>query len=128
MSSTVEDLLMSAEYILSHGNNRVMLCERGIRTFERATRNTFDVNAIPVLKALTHLPVVADPSHGTGYWEYVEAIARSAVAAGADGLIVEVHAEPDKAVSDGRQSLKPERFKAMMEQVRRVAGALDRTA
>jgi 3-deoxy-7-phosphoheptulonate synthase len=128
MSSTVEDLLMSAEYILSHGNNRVMLCERGIRTFERATRNTFDVNAIPVLKALTHLPVVADPSHGTGYWEYVEAIARSAVAAGADGLIVEVHAEPDKAVSDGRQSLKPERFKSMMEQIKRVAGALDRTA
>jgi 3-deoxy-7-phosphoheptulonate synthase len=128
MSSTVEDLLMSAEYILSHGNTRVMLCERGIRTFERATRNTFDVNAIPVLKALTHLPVIADPSHAVGLWEYVEPIARSAVAAGADGLIVEVHPEPDKAISDGRQSLKPERFQAMMEQVRRVAEAVGRTA
>jgi 3-deoxy-7-phosphoheptulonate synthase len=128
MSSTVEDLLMSAEYILSHGNTRVMLCERGIRTFERATRNTFDVNAIPVLKALTHLPVIADPSHAVGLWEYVEPIARSAVAAGADGLIVEVHPEPDKAISDGRQSLKPERFQAMMAQVRRVAEAVERTA
>ena len=128
MSATVEDLLMSAEYILSHGNNRVMLCERGIRTFEKATRNTFDINAIPVLKALTHLPVVADPSHGTGYWEYVESIARAAVAAGADGLIVEVHPEPDKAVSDGRQSLKPDRFKSMMDQVRRIAEAVGRTA
>jgi 3-deoxy-7-phosphoheptulonate synthase len=128
MSATVEDLLMSAEYILSHGNNRVMLCERGIRTFEKATRNTFDVNAIPVLKALTHLPVVADPSHGTGYWEYVEAISRSAVAAGADGLIVEVHPQPDQAISDGRQSLKPDRFKSMMDQVRRIAEAVGRTA
>jgi 3-deoxy-7-phosphoheptulonate synthase len=128
MSSTVEDLLMSAEYILSHGNTRVMLCERGIRTFERATRNTFDVNAIPVLKAMTHLPVVADPSHGTGYSEYVEPIARAAVAAGADGLIVEVHLEPDKAVSDGRQSLKADQFKAMVEQVQRVAIAVGRTA
>lgn len=128
MSSTVEDLLMSAEYILSHGNTRVMLCERGIRTFERATRNTFDVNAIPVLKALTHLPVIADPSHAVGLWEYVEPIARGAVAAGADGLIVEVHPEPDKAISDGRQSLKPDRFTSMMDQVRRVAEAVDRTA
>ena len=128
MSSTVEDLLMSAEYILSHGNTRVMICERGIRTFEKATRNTFDVNAIPVLKALTHLPVVADPSHAVGLWEYVEPIARSAIAAGADGLIVEVHPEPDKAISDGRQSLKPDRFKSMMEQVRRVAEAVGRTA
>ncbi|MBZ0279161.1 MAG: 3-deoxy-7-phosphoheptulonate synthase [Anaerolineae bacterium] len=128
MSSTVEDLLMSAEYVLSHGNNRVMLCERGIRTFEKATRNTFDVNAIPVLKNLTHLPVIADPSHAVGLWEYVEAIARSAVAAGADGLIVEVHPEPDKAISDGRQSLKPERFKAMVQQVQRIAEAVGRTA
>ncbi len=128
MSSTVEDLLMSAEYVLAQGNKRVMLCERGIRTFEKATRNTFDVNAIPVLKAATHLPVIADPSHAVGLWEYVEPIARGAIAAGADGLIVEVHAEPDKAMSDGRQSLKPERFKAMMEQVRRVAEAVGRTA
>ena len=128
MSSTVEDLLMSAEYVLSHGNNRVMLCERGIRTFEKATRNTFDVNAIPVLKAMTHLPVIADPSHGTGYWEYVEAIGRAAVAAGADGLIVEVHQCPEQAYSDGRQSLKPERFRAMVQQIRRIAEAVGRTA
>ncbi len=128
MASTIEDLLMSAEYVLAHGNTRVMLCERGIRTFETATRNTFDVNAIPVLKHLTHLPVVADPSHAVGKWEYVEAIARSAVAAGADGLIVEVHMQPDQALSDGRQSLKPDRFKVMMEQVCRVAEAVGRTA
>lgn len=128
MSSTVEDLLMSAEYVLSHGNGRVILCERGIRTFERATRNTFDVNAIPVLKAMTHLPVIADPSHAVGLWEYVEPIARSAIAAGADGLIVEVHPQPDKAYSDGRQSLKPERFKAMVEQVKRIANAVGRSA
>ncbi|MFO7321483.1 MAG: 3-deoxy-7-phosphoheptulonate synthase [Chloroflexota bacterium] len=128
MASTMEDLLMSAEYILSHGNNRVILCERGIRTFEKYTRNTFDVNAIPVLKARTHLPVIADPSHAVGYWEYVEAIARSAIAAGADGLIVEVHPEPDKALSDGRQSLTYKRFRSMMEQVARVAQAVGRTA
>jgi 3-deoxy-7-phosphoheptulonate synthase len=128
MSSTVEDLLMSAEYVLSNGNKRVMLCERGIRTFERATRNTFDVNAIPVLKALTHLPVLADPSHAVGLWDYVESIARAAVAAGADGLIVEVHSKPEEAVSDGRQSLKPDRFKAMVDQVKRVANAVGRTA
>jgi 3-deoxy-7-phosphoheptulonate synthase len=126
MSSTVEDLLMAAEYVLSHGNGRVMLCERGIRTFEKATRNTFDINAIPVLKQITHLPVIADPSHGTGKWEYVEAIARASVAAGADGLIIEVHLKPDEAVSDGRQSLTPERFKAMTDQVRRVAEAVGR--
>ena len=128
MASTVKDLLMAAEYILSHGNTRVMLCERGIRTFETATRNTFDANAIPVLKHLTHLPVVADPSHATGKWEYVESIARSAVAAGADGLIVEVHPTPETAVSDGRQSLVPDRFATMMAQVKRVAAAIDRTA
>jgi 3-deoxy-7-phosphoheptulonate synthase len=128
MACTIEDLLMAAEYVLSHGNNRLMLCERGIRTFEKATRNTFDVNAIPVLKALTHLPVVADPSHGTGYWEYVESISRAAVAAGADGLIVEVHMQPDQAMSDGRQSLTPKRFESLMKQVKRVAEAVDRTA
>lgn len=128
MSSTVEDLLMSAEYVLSHGNNRVMLCERGIRTFEKATRNTFDVNAIPVLKALTHLPVLADPSHGTGYSEYVIPIALAAVAAGADGIIVEVHPEPEKAYSDGRQSLRYDAFRSMVKQVQRIAGAVDRSA
>lgn len=127
LSSTMEELLMAAEYVMSHGNTRVMLCERGIRTFETYTRNTFDVNAIPVLKSLTHLPVIADPSHAVGKWEYVEAIARSAVAAGADGLIVEVHMQPEKALSDGRQSLNPEKFAAMVQQVRRIAEAVDRS-
>ncbi|MGB8646203.1 MAG: 3-deoxy-7-phosphoheptulonate synthase [Anaerolineae bacterium] len=125
--STIEELLMAAEYILSHGNHRVMLCERGIRTFETATRNTFDVNAIPVLKALTHLPVIADPSHGTGKWELVAPIARAAVAAGADGLIVEVHCDPEHALSDGVQSLKPARFSELVGQARAVAQAVGRT-
>ncbi len=127
MMSTIEELIMAAEYILSHGNTRVMLCERGIRTYETATRNTFDVNAIPVLKQLTHLPVIADPSHGTGRWDLVTPIARSAIAAGADGLIVEVHPNPAKAMSDGSQSLKPEKFAQMVTQVRRIAEAMDRT-
>jgi 3-deoxy-7-phosphoheptulonate synthase len=127
MSSTVEELLMSAEYILAQGNRKVMLCERGIRTFEKYTRNTFDVNAIPVLKARTHLPVIADPSHATGYWEFVEPIARSAIAAGADGLIIEVHPRPEEAMSDGRQSLTPKRFQAMMDSVKRIAEAVGRT-
>jgi 3-deoxy-7-phosphoheptulonate synthase len=128
MASTIEDLLMAAEYVLSHGNTRVMLCERGIRTFETATRNTADINAIPVLKQLTHLPVIFDPSHAVGKWEYVDAVARAGVAAGADGLIVEVHLKPDEAMSDGRQSLTPKHFKMMMAHVRRVAEAVDRTA
>ncbi|MCU0495866.1 MAG: 3-deoxy-7-phosphoheptulonate synthase [Anaerolineae bacterium] len=128
MSSTIEDLLMAAEYVLSHGNNRVILCERGIRTFETFTRNTFDLNAIPVLKHLTHLPVIADPSHAIGKSEYVEAIAKAAVASGADGLIVEVHLNPAQAMSDGRQSLTPQAFQQMMTQIRRVAQAVDRTA
>ncbi len=126
MMSTVEELLMAAEYILSTGNARVMLCERGIRTFETATRNTFDLNAIPVLKMLTHLPVVADPSHGTGKWELVAPVARGAVAAGADGVIVEVHAHPEEALSDGAQSLKPERFVALVNDLRHVAQAVGR--
>jgi 3-deoxy-7-phosphoheptulonate synthase len=126
MSATVEELLMAAEYILSHGNRRVALCERGIRTFETATRNTTDINAIPVLKSLTHLPVVIDPSHSTGYWSYVTAIARAGIAAGADGLIVEVHPHPDAALSDGGQSLKPERFAEMVRQVRAIAQAMGR--
>jgi 3-deoxy-7-phosphoheptulonate synthase len=128
MSSTIEDLLMAAEYILAHGNTRVMVCERGIRTFERYTRNTLDINAVPVLKQLSHLPVVVDPSHGVGYSEYVEPVARAAVAAGADGLIVEVHLNPSEAMSDGRQSLTPEAFGRMMANVRRIAEAVDRTA
>jgi 3-deoxy-7-phosphoheptulonate synthase len=126
MSSTIEELLMAAEYILSHGNMRVMLCERGIRTFETATRNTFDINAIPVLKELTHLPVIADPSHGTGKWEYVESVSMAAIAAGADGLILEVHQDPDVAMSDGRQSLKPERFAALVQKAAKLASVMDR--
>ncbi len=128
MSCTLEDLLMAAEYVLSHGNSRVILCERGIRTFETMTRNTFDLSAIPILKQLTHLPVVADPSHAVGKWEYVDAVARGAVAAGADGLLLEVHLQPERALSDGRQSLTPKRFHALMKNVRRVATAVDRQA
>jgi 3-deoxy-7-phosphoheptulonate synthase len=127
MMSTIEELIMAAEYILSHGNTRVMLCERGIRTFETATRNTFDLNAIPVLKSLTHLPVIADPSHGTGRWDLVTPIARGAIAAGADGLIVEVHPNPAKALSDGGQSLKPEKFAQLVIQARKIAEAMERT-
>jgi 3-deoxy-7-phosphoheptulonate synthase len=126
MSATAEELLMAAEYILSDGNRRVMLCERGIRTFETATRNTTDINAIPVLQAQTHLPVVLDPSHSTGKWEYVLPIARAAIAAGADGLIVEVHQRPEEAASDGAQSLKPEKFAQMVRQIRAVAEAVER--
>lgn len=128
LMATIEELLMAAEYILSHGNHRVMLCERGIRTYEPSTRNTFDINAIPVLKQLTHLPVIADPSHGTGRWDLVTPIARGAVAAGADGLIIEVHPTPEKALSDGGQSLKPEKFVQLVNQVRLVAEAVGRTA
>ena len=127
LMATVEELLMAAEYILSHGNRRVMLCERGIRTFETATRNTTDINAIPVLKSLTHLPVILDPSHSTGHWEYVTAVARAGIAAGADGLIVEVHAHPEEALSDGGQSLKPERFAELVRQVGAIAEAMGRS-
>ena len=126
MSATVEDLLMAAEYILAGGNERVMLCERGIRTFETATRNTTDINAIPVLKSLTHLPVVLDPSHSTGHYDYVTAVAKAAVAAGADGVIVEVHPDPAHALSDGRQSLTPENFATMVRKVKAVAEAVER--
>jgi 3-deoxy-7-phosphoheptulonate synthase len=127
MMSTIEELLMSAEYILSHGNYRVILCERGIRTFERATRFTFDLNAIPVIKQLSHLPVIADPSHGTGRWELVNPMSRAAVAAGADGLIIEVHPRPEEALSDGAQTLRPDNFAQLVKDVRRVAEAVDRT-
>ncbi len=126
LSATLEELLMSAEYILAGGNKQVMLCERGIRTFETATRYTTDINAIPVLKKLTHLPVLLDPSHATGHADYVSAIARAAIAAGADGLIVEVHPEPAKAVSDGKQSLKPEKFAEMVKQVKAIAEIIGR--
>jgi 3-deoxy-7-phosphoheptulonate synthase len=126
LSATIEELLMSAEYILSGGNKQVMLCERGIRTFETATRNTTDINAIPVLKNLTHLPVILDPSHATGNSDYVAAIARAAIAAGADGLIVEVHPDPAHALSDGKQSLRPEKFAEMVKQVGQIAQIMSR--
>ncbi len=127
MSATIQDLLMSAEYILSHGNYDVILCERGIRTFETATRFTLDLNAVPVLQKLTHLPVIVDPSHGTGYSEYVTAMARAGIAAGADGLMVEVHPKPEEALSDGVQSLTPERFEELIRQLKPVAEAVGRT-
>jgi len=126
LSATIEELLMSAEYILAGGNKQVMLCERGIRTFETSTRNTTDINAIPVLKNLTHLPVILDPSHATGHSDYVTAIARAAIAAGADGLIIEVHPDPAHAASDGKQSLKPETFVEMVKQVKAIAEAMGR--
>ena len=126
LSATIEELLMSAEYLLAGGNKQVILCERGIRTFETATRNTTDINAIPVLKNLTHLPVILDPSHATGHADYVAAIARAGIAAGADGLIVEVHPDPSKAASDGKQSLKPEKFVEMVRQVKAIAEVMGR--
>jgi 3-deoxy-7-phosphoheptulonate synthase len=126
MMSTIEELLMSAEYILSHGNQRVILCERGIRTFEKYTRNTLDINAVPLLKQLSHLPVVVDPSHGTGKWELVAAVSKAAVAAGADGLLIEVHPHPSKALSDGAQSLKPGSFARLMAELQAVAQAVGR--
>jgi len=124
---TIEELLMAAEYILSHGNDRVVLCERGIRTFESYTRNTLDISAVPLLKQLSHLPVIVDPSHATGKWELVGPVSRAAVAVGADGLIIEVHPHPEEALSDGAQSLKPARFAALMRSLRPVAEAVGRT-
>jgi len=127
MSATIEDLLMAAEYILRYGNNQVMLCERGIRTFDtKYTRNTFDVNAIPTLKELTHLPVIADPSHAIGVRRYVNQVTLAGVAAGGDGLIIEVHPDPDQAASDGAQSLTPSQFFELMSQVKTMARAVDR--
>ena len=127
MSMTIQEFLMSAEYIMSEGNQAVILCERGIRTFETATRNTLDLSAIPVLKEKTHLPVVIDPSHGTGNHHYVAPMCYAAVAAGADGLIVEVHPDPEHASSDGPQSLKPAKFQAMMDKLRLFAEVAERT-
>lgn len=127
LSSTIEEFLNAAEYILSHNNPRVILCERGIRTFETYTRNTVDINAIPVLKSLSHLPVMVDPSHGTGKREYVNAISRAAIAAGADGLIIEVHPKPEDALSDGAQSLRFDEFESLMTELRPVAEAVGRT-
>jgi 3-deoxy-7-phosphoheptulonate synthase len=126
MSATMEELLLSAEYILSGGNYDVILCERGIRTFETYTRNTFDIAAIPVIKKLSHLPMIGDPSHGTGRRDKVVPMARAAVAAGADGLIIEVHNDPDHALSDGAQSLDPPQFEQLMKELRMIAPAIGR--
>ncbi|HTG81737.1 MAG TPA: 3-deoxy-7-phosphoheptulonate synthase [Geobacteraceae bacterium] len=127
MSMTIQEFLMSAEYVMSEGNQGVILCERGIRTFETATRNTLDLSAIPVLKEKTHLPVIADPSHGTGNYHYVAPMAFASVAAGADGLMIEVHPDPEHASSDGPQSLKPKKFAAMMAKLRLIAEAAERS-
>jgi 3-deoxy-7-phosphoheptulonate synthase len=126
MSTTIQEWLLSAEYILSGGNPRVILCERGIRTFETATRFTLDLNAVPVIKKLSHLPVVVDPSHGTGHWDLVAPMAKGAIACGADGLIIEVHPRPEEALSDGPQSLKPAKFAQLMQELRSVALAVGR--
>ncbi|MDD5603691.1 MAG: 3-deoxy-7-phosphoheptulonate synthase [Eubacteriales bacterium] len=125
-SATIEEWLMAAEYIAAEGNSQIILCERGIRTFETATRNTLDLSAIPVVKELSHLPVIVDPSHATGSWKYVGSMSKAAVAAGADGLIIEVHIDPSAALSDGPQSLKPEKFIDVMNDIERVAEAVDR--
>jgi 3-deoxy-7-phosphoheptulonate synthase len=126
ISATIEEWLLSAEYVLSGGNTDVILCERGIRTFETATRNTFDISAIPVVKKLSHLPIIADPSHGAGRRDMVAPMARAAVAAGADGLIIEVHCEPDRALSDGAQSMYPAQFDRLMAELRIIAPAIGR--
>ena len=127
MMNTIKEFLMSAEYVLSEGNSNVILCERGIRTFETATRNTLDISCIPVLKKETHLPIIIDPSHATGHWEMVESMSRASIAAGADGLIIEVHPDPVKAFSDGPQSLKPSKFSKLMINLRPFAELMDRT-
>jgi 3-deoxy-7-phosphoheptulonate synthase len=126
LSATIQELLLSAEYLLAEGNRQVILCERGIRSFDQATRNLFDLSAVPVVHGLSHLPIVADPSHGTGHRDMVTPMARAAVAAGADGLLVEVHPSPDRALSDGAQSLFPEQFERLMKEVRLIAEAIGR--
>jgi 3-deoxy-7-phosphoheptulonate synthase len=126
MSATIEELLLSAEYIMAGGNYNVILCERGIRTFDTYMRNTMDIAAIPVIKQLSHLPVVADPSHGTGRRDKVTPMARAAVAAGADGLLIEVHPDPERALSDGAQSLYPDQFAQLMDDIRAIAPAVGR--
>jgi len=126
LSATIEEWLLSAEYVIAQGNPNVILCERGIRTFETATRNTMDLNAVAVAKRRTHLPVIADPSHGTGKWYLVAPLALASIAAGADGVILEVHPDPDRAKSDGGQSLNPENFAALMPRIAAVAEAVGR--
>lgn len=127
LSSTIEELLMSAEYVMSEGNHQVILCERGIRTFEKMTRNTLDLSAVPVLLRESHLPVFVDPSHGTGHWDLVAPMARASVAAGADGIMVEIHPKPEEALSDGPQALLPKTFEKMMREIKDVAKAVGRT-
>lgn len=127
ISSTVEEWLMAAEYIMLEGNEKVILCERGIRTYETATRNTLDISAIPLVKEFSHLPVIADPSHSSGSWKYVAPLSKAAVAAGADGLIIEVHSQPEKALCDGPQSLKPDTFSQMMDELKEIAKAVGRS-
>ncbi|MBN1265229.1 MAG: 3-deoxy-7-phosphoheptulonate synthase [Anaerolineales bacterium] len=127
MMATIEEWLMAAEYILANGNPHVVLCERGIRTFERATRNSTDISSIPVIKQASHLPIILDPSHSTGRHNYVAAVARAGIAAGADGLIIEVHPRPEEALSDGAQSLKPEKFARLVEETRAIAAAIGRS-
>jgi len=126
LANTIKELLMSAEYIASEGNLEIILCERGIRTYETETRNTLDLSAVPVLKKLTHLPVIVDPSHGTGRWDMVDPLAKAAVAVGADGLLIEVHSNPEKALCDGDQSLKPKKFAQLVKELRKVAKAIGR--
>jgi 3-deoxy-7-phosphoheptulonate synthase len=128
IAATIEELLLAAEYVMSGGNYEVILCERGIRTFETATRNTMDVSAIPVVKKLSHLPMVGDPSHGTGRRDMVLPLARAAVAAGADALLIEVHPDPEHALSDGAQTITPPQFAELMQQVRAIAAAVGRSA
>jgi len=127
IAATVEELLLSAEYILAGGNYDVILCERGIRTFETYTRNTMDISAIPVVKKLSHLPIVADPSQGTGRRDKVAPMARAALAAGADGVLIEVHPDPDRALSEGAQSVAPEQFEELMRQLKMIAAAVGRS-
>lgn len=127
LANTIEEWLMSAEYIMAGGNPNVILCERGIRTYETATRNTLDISAVAVVKKLTHLPIIIDPSHAAGRWEYIESLSKAAIAAGADGLIIEVHHEPENALSDGQQSLKPERFADLVKKLEKIAVAIDKT-
>jgi 3-deoxy-7-phosphoheptulonate synthase len=126
MSSTIKELLMSAEYVVAHGNPNVILCERGIRTFENATRNTLDISAVPVIKRNSHLPIIVDPSHAAGHTEFVIPLALAAVAAGADGIIVEVHPSPETAWCDGVQSLSLDMFDEMMDKIRLLADAMGR--
>ena len=126
ISATISEWLNAAEYIMSAGNDNVMLCERGIRTYETYTRNTLDLSAVVALKELTHLPVIVDPSHGTGRWQMVQPMARAGIAAGADGLIIEVHPHPEQALSDGDQSLKPEKFAELMQDVKKIAEIMGR--